>query len=212
MGVSLPRHTLVTATPAGWQAMLATRPDLAGEPMLWNWADDGGPLVVRQRQAEDAPDVIPLGLVLPPALGKRRLALGLRADAIATISPPPLLSAAIRAAPEAWRPMLAEIVALDADVRTFGSLAWTLLTGLSYLTTASDLDLLWTFDPAGLESFLHQMEALAGRAPMRIDGEIVAPAGGVHWRELRADGEVLVNHADGVRLMSRASFLSAQPS
>lgn len=200
---------MVTAAPEAWRAMLASRPDLAREPLVAGWADAGHPLVARRLAQDDPPGAIPLGLPLPPAQGKRRLALSLPPEAIANVAPPPLLRAAASAAPDAWRASLWELLTLDEQVRTFGSLAWTHLTGLPYLSAASDLDLLWSLpDPGSVDRLLGGIEAIAARAPIRIDGEVIGAAGAANWRELHTAGEVMVKHLDGLRLMTRAEFLA----
>ena len=51
---------------------------------------------------------------------------------------------------------------------------------------------------------------IAERAPMRIDGEFVTPAGvGVQWREWCSPArELVAKGRDGVRLVDRAELLS----
>ena len=55
---------------------------------------------------------------------------------------------------------------------------------------------------------------IAKLAPMRLDGEIVGPAGGVQWRELiGADAdEILVKGPTGVTSTTRAAFLAGYVS
>jgi len=205
----LARHAMATVAPEAWRAMLASRPDLAGEPLVETWADAARPLVARRSVEGDPPQTTPLGLPLPPAQGKRRIAVSLPRAAVLAVTPPPRLDDARSAAPPAWRPTIVELLALDDQVRTYGSLAWAWLTGLAYLSASSDLDLLWTLpEPASLDPLLAGIAAIAARAPMRIDGEIVGAAGAVHWRELQGGGEVMVKHPTGVRLMTREAFLA----
>ena len=66
-----------------------------------------------------------------------------------------------------------------------------------------------------IDGFLERLNAraragIARHAPMKLDGEIVGPAGGVQWRELIGDqdGEVLVKGPLAVHCMTRAAFLS----
>ena len=161
--------------------------------------------------AGDKVEKIALGLPLPPSLGKRRIAIDMAPGDILHASPPPLLAHAAEAAPAGWRPSIDKLLRRDPHIRTFGSLAWQYLTGLPYVTESSDLDLLWDLPPkAELESLLVDVAMIAKQAPMRIDGEIVGPAGGVNWIELRAGGagDVLVKGQDGVRMMTRAAFLA----
>ncbi len=189
--------------------MLASRPDLAGEPLVEAWADAARPLVARRSVESDPLHTVPLGLPLPPAQGKRRIAVSLPRAAVLAVTPPPRLDDARSAAPQVWQATIAELLALDDRARTYGSLAWAWLTGLAYLSDGSDLDLLWTLPaPALLDPLLAGIAAAAARAPMRIDGEIAGAAGAVHWRELQGGGEVMVKHPAGVRLMTREAFLA----
>jgi phosphoribosyl-dephospho-CoA transferase len=206
-----PRHRMVRVHPQAWAGLLAGRPDLADEPLLPRWADRGWPLVVRRPGCGDVEGFVPLGLPLPPAAGRKRLMLGLPPEALTGGAPPPLLRAAAGAAPAAWRPAIAEILALDGRVRCFGGLAWQHLTGLPYLTEHSDLDLIWAV--RGRE----QADRLAAglmrideTAPMKIDGEFATSGHlAVQWREWsRGAPEVMVKGADGISLVPRESWLA----
>ncbi|MDN8042617.1 malonate decarboxylase holo-[acyl-carrier-protein] synthase, partial [Burkholderia vietnamiensis] len=78
----LRRHTLVTLTAAGWSAAFARDPALAADPVVHAWAADGRPLIVRRATPDEADAArVPLGIPLPPAAGKRRVALNVAADA-----------------------------------------------------------------------------------------------------------------------------------
>lgn len=205
------RHSLATLSPEGWALLMAERPELADEPLVVRWAQAGWPLVVRRPACGDAPDRVPLGLPLPPSAGKRRIALSVARNQISTVAPPVLLADAAGSAPSHWRPTLAQLLRLDPQTRTFGSLAWAQLTGLGYLSTTSDLDLLWELPaPDAAVPLLEAIAGIAREAPMRIDGEVLGPTGGVQWRELldSKDGEVLLKTATAVRAIGRAEFLS----
>jgi malonate decarboxylase holo-[acyl-carrier-protein] synthase len=204
------RHTMVHPTPAAWSALMTARTDLASDPLLMNWLQAGYPLVVRRPAHGDAADMVPLGLPLPPAQGKRRIAVTLPPDGVAHASPPPLLAHALTVAPPGWRACLDRLIDLDPLTRTFGSLAWQFLTGLPYLTGGSDLDLLWQPASRNVDRLLAGLAEIARTAPMRIDGEIICAAGGVHWRELQEHEtqEVLVKGPRENRLMERATFLA----
>jgi len=205
----LPRHTMVTVAPQAWQALMTSHPDLAVEPLISGWADAAQPLVVRRPAANDPPGAVPLGLPLPPAFGKRRIAICLPPSAIVEAALPPLLQDVARVVPDDWRPTVTALITLDPGVRVFGSLAWEHLTGLAYLTTASDLDLLWDLpEPDQVDHLLAGIAAIARCAPMRIDGEIRAHGGDVNWAELTANGEVLVKDTTGVSLIARNAFLA----
>jgi len=202
---------MVTTSPSSWAALMALRSDLAEEPLVAGWVRAGYPLVVRRPACGDPAGTIPLGLPLPPAYGKRRIAVTLAREDIVHAGPPPLLVEAAAAAPAGWRDCIDRLLHLDPQTRTFGSLAWQHLTALPYLSEGSDLDLLWQLpSEADVEALLAEIAAIARAAPMRIDGEVVAAAGGVQWRELRGDdaGEVLVKGPRDVRTMTRAEFLA----
>jgi phosphoribosyl-dephospho-CoA transferase len=214
--ICLARHDFVRVDAAPWQAMLSARSDLIGEPLLVAWALQNRPLIARRddRSGSRACDSsqVPLGLPLPPAQGKRRIAILLPAGAIRDITSPPRLAEIAPSAPPAWRPTIDRLLRLDDCVRAYGSLAWQHLTGLPYLSNTSDLDLLWDHaDAPSSETLLAGILAIERRAPMRIDGELVAADGkAVHWRELASGSpEVMAKRLDSIALLSRQAFLSA---
>ena len=190
--------------------MLAGRGDLVDEPLLTAWAQRGWPLIIRRPVCEDAPGAVPLGLPLPLTRKKRRLMLRLAPEDLVDSAPPPRLTAARVAAPEAWRNTIEALLALDAQVRCFGSLAWQHLTGLAYLTAESDLDLLWRVDLAkAADALAVRIAEIAEHAAMRIDGEFITSAGvGVQWREWRSPArELVAKGRDGVRMADRGELL-----
>ncbi|MCB8877126.1 malonate decarboxylase holo-[acyl-carrier-protein] synthase [Acidisoma silvae] len=206
------RHWMLTPNRNAWAGLLARRPDLASEPLVAAWAERGFPLVLRRPLEDEPPGEVPLGLPLPPGLGKRRLALTLPERDIVSIQPPPRLAAAAATAPAAWQGTIAALLRLDAGTRCFGSLAWHYLTGLSYLSPASDLDLLWEL-PAQPSSLLDGIAAIAGAAPMQIDGEVQGSSGAAQWRELHASCDhVAVKNDTAVVLMAKGAFLACAPS
>jgi phosphoribosyl-dephospho-CoA transferase len=212
----LRRHDLVFVSPSAWRCLLDARRDLAGEPLVAGWIDRGWPLIARRIQPGEA-DGLPLGLPLPPSLGKRRIALLLPADAMVSSGPPPLLGDAIAVAPPAWRPTMERLVDLAAahggQARVFGSLAWLLLTGLDYLTARSDLDILLPLPHAGEVARLTAgLAALEATAPMHLDGELVRGDGaGVNWREVHECAhEVLVKTARNATLFCANRFLAGE--
>ncbi|MEA2801648.1 MAG: phosphoribosyl-dephospho-CoA transferase, partial [Rhodospirillaceae bacterium] len=160
---------------------------------------------------------VALGLPLPPFAGKRRLSFLMQPDDIVSTAPPLELSATINIAPESWRHTLDQVADLASrhgvEARVFGSLAWQTLTGLTYLTASSDLDLLLPIrrssDLAQLTTDLATIEAAA---PMRLDGELVRDDGvGVNWREIHTGArEVLVKSTDDVALLDTNLFFSRE--
>lgn len=210
------RHDLVYVAPRGWRAMLAGRDDLAAEPLVVRWAEQGWP-TIRRRAMPDDPSGMTLGLPLPPSAGKKRLAFIVQTDDVASVARPPLLSDARKSAPVAWLPTLDRLADLPfrhaVEARVFGSLAWQTLTGLAYVTEHSDLDLLLDLDrDTDLDRLTADIAAIEAGAPMRLDGELMRDDGAaVNWRELHAGtNDVLVKRLDGVGLLGRRSFVAGE--
>ncbi len=209
------RHDLVRLASSAWDGLLGSEAGSSHGIWLARWRDAGWPLVGRRRGPCDSPDEVPLGLPLPPAAGKARVALAVARRAIVSVGPPPALAEARSAVPPRWRPVVDELVRLGDSVgpspRLFGSIAWAALTGLAYSTRDSDLDVLWRLgegqDTAPLLRGLTRIEAAA---PMRLDGEIVWPDGrAVQWKELASGAsKVLVKTLDSVALVETASLLA----
>jgi phosphoribosyl-dephospho-CoA transferase len=212
------RHDLLHVRPDVWASAVAHCPSLAGVPLLRAWADRGWPVIVRRRAEAEDPDLVPVGVPLPTAAGKRRVALLLSPEGVLQSSSPPLLRAAARVADRGWRPTIASLLALGArtgvEPAAFGSLLWQHLTGLAYLSPHSDLDVLWPV-PADFDvlSLVFSIAEIQRDAPLRIDGEVIFPDGSaVNWRELwnalrAADlPTVLAKSMEGVRLLEIASL------
>lgn len=216
MGSDLRRHDLVRVGPASfgeYAASLREHPSPGAGTPASGWAEAGRPLIVRRIAPGDPDDCVPLGLPLPPDADgrRRRIPIALRPASLAPVRSPTLAQARATA-PAAWHPTVDALVAFGARhglvPRPFGSLLWQAVTGLAYLTAASDLDVLWllpeTCDPDGLRHLLDGIAAVAEVAPMRLDGEVLLPdGGGIHWRELREvphGGAVLVKYRDRVAM------------
>ena len=207
------RHDLVFVSPTAWRSFIETRDDLADDPLVAGWVDRGWPLIARRSTPEEGHGV-PLGLPLPPSAGKRRIGLLMDPAGIRSTAPPPLLSAAVRVAPAAWIPTLRTLnqvaTRLSVDARVFGSLAWCLLTGLSYLSVSSDLDFILSLPrPRDFAELMTELHSIDSAAPMRLDGEIVRDDGtGVHWRELHSGAcDVLAKTAGSPALLNSAEFI-----
>jgi phosphoribosyl-dephospho-CoA transferase len=210
------RHELLSVAPSSWRLELASRPAVAAAPFLATWADNGWPVIVRRRMAGDDADRVPVGVPLPPAAGKRRIALTIPEQAVLERSPPPSLLAAGHAANPGWGPTIRALVALGArhsvSPAAFGSLLWQYRIGLPYLSPRSDLDVLWPIRAdCEIGALVAGIAAAERGAPMRIDGEVVFPDGeAVNWRELHMalnqDGptEVLAKSIGGMRLLDVA--------
>ncbi len=205
------RHRLIYVDPARWAEILAADPALQAIPVVVDWIAAGHPLIARRRVCSDGAGLVPLGLPLPPSLGKQRLAISVAPDMIVSDAPPPLLADAMRRAPVAWQETNAALVALDPETRCFGSLAWAYLTGLPYLSATSDLDLVWQVStPDDVAPLVAALARIDAHAPMRLDGEIVTSTGlAVQWREVASNApEILAKAADGNRMISRAEWFA----
>jgi phosphoribosyl-dephospho-CoA transferase len=184
------RHDLLHVAPDVWASALAHRPALADLPLLEQWTDRKWPVIVRRRAQGEDPGLVPVGVPLPPAAGKCRVALVLPPGGILQRSSPPLLRATAEVANSGWQSTIASLLALGtrtgAEPLAFGSLLWEHLTGLAYLSPQSDLDVLWPL-PADFDvrSLVAGIAKVQRDAPFRIDGEVIFPDGSaVNWREL----------------------------
>lgn len=225
------RHDLAWLAPeAAIAARLAGPAGIgAGEAygLLAGWLQCGHPLIVTAQPAPSAasansaasPAAAPatglrLGLALPPALGKRRLAFVVPPSCVRALTSPPALADAAPALPAAWQPTLAALLAAPAlapcAARVYGSAAIQVSTGEACLGDNSDLDLL--LSPPDWASAVAACTALArldaaGGGP-RLDGEIRNARGeAAAWRELAAQpARVLVKGNAGATLLPLAEF------
>jgi len=211
------RHQLVSISQEAWQNLVDMRDDLK-DPVIANWAARERPLIIR-RACPQEPAGVPLGLPLPPSMGKRRISVVINETCILSSRPPPSLAEVLSDAPHQWREALtflqSKAIENKWDIRVFGSLAWQWLTGLPYLNATSDLDVLLTChsrtDALAQADLLAELEAMA---PIPIDGELVLPDGdAVNWREIHlGQEELLMKSMTAARLVTRSCFLQALPS
>jgi phosphoribosyl-dephospho-CoA transferase len=217
------RHDLLHVAPDVWASIMAHHPALAGLPLLEAWADRGWPVIVRRRAEAEDPGLVPIGIPLPPAVGKRRVSLLLPPGGVLQRLAPPLLRTAAQVADPIWQTTIASLLVLgaraDLEPAAYGSLLWQHRTGLAYLSPSSDLDVLWPV-PGGFDvsSLVFGIAEVQRDAPLRIDGEIVFPDGtAVNWRELwnayRAGDRaaVLAKSMEGVRLLDISSLSRVGP-
>jgi phosphoribosyl-dephospho-CoA transferase len=110
---------------------------------------------------------------------------------------------------------------IGVEPSAFGSLLWQHLTGQTYLSPHSDLDVLWPVPPCfDVLSLVFGIAAVQRAASLCIDGEVVFPDGSaVNWRELwmayrtAERASVLAKTMEGVRLLDFASLPGiGQPS
>ncbi|MGX1320069.1 phosphoribosyl-dephospho-CoA transferase [Bradyrhizobium sp. USDA 377] len=208
------RHDLVFVSPAGWRTMLDARGDLAADALVARWPKMRWP-TIRRRALPGEANGLALGLPLPPSAGKKRISILVDNDHVTSVARPPLLRQARAYAPRNWWPTLDRLDALArrhaVDARVFGSLAWQSLTGLDYVTTGSDLDVLFEFRTGtDIDRFVADVAAIEADAPMRLDGELMdADGAAVNWREFHGGAsELLVKSIDSVGLLGRRQFIS----
>ncbi|OGA99166.1 MAG: malonate decarboxylase holo-[acyl-carrier-protein] synthase [Burkholderiales bacterium RIFCSPHIGHO2_12_FULL_61_11] len=220
------RHDLVWLHLAGrHQAQAATAccaADAGAQEELAEWIAAGYPLIVSQQPPTLAADCLQLGLALPPARGKRRLAFVLPRSAVLRSSAPPLLrtlqsaqpGAASARLPAAWQPVLAVLLGKPAvmatEPRVYGSAGMQAVTGVDCVGAASDLDVLFAPpDWAAARALILALRAndLVNAQP-RVDGEVISPAGdAVAWRELAgSSAKLLVKGSLTTRLIERQAF------
>ncbi|MHB0771220.1 malonate decarboxylase holo-[acyl-carrier-protein] synthase [Bradyrhizobium sp. 5.13L] len=208
------RHDLVFVSPAGWREMLDARHDLTTDALVVRWAKMGWP-TIRRRPLPCEASGLALGLPLPPSAGKKRISLLVDIDRVASVARPPSLRQARAYAPRSWWPTLDRLDMLArrraVDARVFGSLAWQSLTGLDYVTSHSDLDVLFEFRrETDIDRFVADVAEIEVDAPMRLDGELMGADGAaVNWRELHGGArELLVKSIERVVLLGRHQFMS----
>lgn len=203
----LPRHTLVwLSAHAGWQADIA-----AHESRLADWFAQGRPAIVARRAADDADPRLRLGVPLPPAEGKLRLALCMPAHDVLRTAALPTLQAVLEGdLVQDWQRPLQALQDIAA-ARVFGAFAWQHLTGLHYVHARSDIDLLWRIDTAAqADALVARLQAWETEHGRRVDGELCLVDGGaVNWREYAGRSrEVLVKRLDGAALELRDALFA----
>ncbi|MGV1908390.1 malonate decarboxylase holo-[acyl-carrier-protein] synthase [Agrobacterium cavarae] len=209
--MNLDRHQLVYLYPAFWSVLFETHPDTRDLAELADWAMLGRPLIARRRFCSDSKDSVPLGLPLPPSLGKKRLSFVAPLEAVASTASPPRIADVINAAPVTWRPALEALLEVEPNTRCFGSLAWQFLTDLPYLSETSDIDLLWYASTLGdVDRIVAAIKTIDAASMVTLDGEIVTPGGlAIQWREWASGAhEVLAKSSDGNRLVARDMVFS----
>ena len=217
-GSNLPRHTLVWPTAAALGRLIDECDDDAVHAALREWRDGAFPFVARRIDAlaHESSTAVAVGLPLPPAHGKLRIAITLWPGEIACHRAPLALSEIAPVLPSPWRDALASLDrdarALEITLRGFGSAAWQAITCLPYLRDESDVDL--TFAPssfAQLDATLALFERWEHATQRRIDAEITFDGDrAVAWREWAGappTARVLAKSRKDARLVARASLV-----
>lgn len=218
------RHTLVWIRPKCRASVTAQVTDDAMHAHVAAWLAADRPFVVARQPCGGvlsdtiAPDTIAVGLALPPAQDKRRIALSVTAHDIARYTPALRLADAVAHAPAAWQPALAELdfeaTKIDLELRVFGSLAWQALSGMQYMTPQSDIDLLWhPLSHAQLQQGIELLAHWEQSSGLRADGEVLFGINSaVSWREWAtlksgSDQRVLVKRASSAELVAAHELL-----
>ncbi len=207
------RHELAWLSSRGWEAAI-DRAQPGQRDAIGQWRRQDWPAIVRRADAGLEPGQVSLGIPLPPSSdgAKGRIALNVFKADVARRSRPLALADAAQAAPERWHAPLGALVTRSSGLalRAYGSLAMQAITGQPYLTTVSDIDVLFApSDMASLHEGLLLLEQYSALLP--LDGEIVFPSGAaVAWKEWLGaapmQSRVLVKDAVAVRLASIAEL------
>ncbi|MBW6401324.1 malonate decarboxylase holo-[acyl-carrier-protein] synthase [Roseomonas sp. HJA6] len=212
------RHDLLLIASDAWRSALDRSPAMAELPFVRGWVERGWPVILRRHAEAEDNDLVAVGLPLPPGAGRHRVGLLLPSEAILRVRRPPSLRAAAWVVDPGRRPTVPALLQFGerygVEPAVVGSLLWHHVTGLPYLTPASDLDLLWPVRRLGdIHPLLRGIARLQRDTPFRIDGEVILPDGVAgNWRELwnadtaSGDIDVLGKSLAGVRLVLRASL------
>jgi phosphoribosyl-dephospho-CoA transferase len=209
------RHRWVHVERATHASLAASCEDATLQAQVAEWLVLERPLIARARQPGEPAHFQPLGLCLPRARAKRRVALAVAPEGVAKVEEAAPLREVARVLPRACLPVVLQLSEraseLGFEARAFGSAAWQWRTGEEYLDASSDLDLLAAPPSLGaLKAWLALLVHLDSVSPMRLDGEIECSSGeAVNWRELaRGAPQVLLKSNRGARLAAGQWFWS----
>lgn len=183
------RHNRIWLSNRGWQRAYGAV-DKAHLPEIERWATHDWPLVVRRSDVGFEVATVAVGLALPPDVGsgrKIRIPLSVHPDDIARHEAPLAFAHAASVLPLAWQLAFSdlshELTAAQLEFRVYGSVALQAMTGLSYVTATSDIDVLfYPATHAQLQQGVHLLQKYVQNLP--LDGEIVFPSGhAVAWKE-----------------------------
>ncbi|NHN89751.1 malonate decarboxylase holo-[acyl-carrier-protein] synthase [Acetobacter conturbans] len=218
---TLRRHALFTVLPASWTVMAGHYP----EHEVRSWVEKGRPLICRRplpHEVSGTAPGVPLGLPLPPCMGKQRLSFLAPQHTVRSFPVSPDLSAhqTCTGLSDARKKDITLLLALGhrhhIAPQVTGSLFWQSMTHLPYLSENSDLDLLWHVDPRKHDviALLHDLAKAENSLSMRLDGEIIFPNDrAVQWRELhhalkrRDNAPLLVKSLVGLELIAPSSLM-----
>jgi phosphoribosyl-dephospho-CoA transferase len=193
----LRRHSFAWITDSGSHSEFAESETPQNDRVcLRNWLGRGRPLIIRRPcRSEDGKSVY-VGLSLPPNPVKRRLAFRLPFSSLANVVEPPLWTECAEASPESSEmagPILSVIEAANLTLQTFGSYAWQHFTGLSYVTSNSDIDLIVPINRREDWQRFRELMSEAQKKDQRVDLEIMLNGdASFNWREFEAPGTRLL--------------------
>lgn len=213
--LSIGRHGLAWLDPARLDLNACAVCTPEARAVFDRWLARGWPMVIRRYQPGDDPQLLPLGIALPPQEGKQRIGVSVPLASVREMRSPLQLRHALAAAPENWRRDLLlldrQLQAIGVAACVYGSLAWQALTGQNYFTEHSDVDLLsLPASHARLEQLIATLLAWENETGRRADGEVLLPGNrAVAWREMAQGAEqVLAKYANGFQLIPRHELMA----
>jgi phosphoribosyl-dephospho-CoA transferase len=214
-GDKWPPHTFVSVDANALRRHWPNGPDRYSTPLALAWFSQQRPAICTRSHGELPRGFIAAGIATPPEHGKRRIALTLPRSAACERRAPPTLRE-VAATSLTHQAALSDLAtradAANLQMSVFGSFAWQHVTGLTYVTEHSDLDLLWRPRSAReLQSAIELLARWESQFGLRADGEAVFPGGqAVNWREwAQPSATILVKSITGARLLGRAACLAA---
>ena len=171
------------------------------------WLAAGFPVIVCRPGTTAAG--IHCGIPLPPAMGRKRIALRVSQKAVLAQRSLPRLKECLAGLAQSFWPVSDSLLAWNPEV--FGSLAWQHLTGLQYLHAKSDLDLLFRVRNPEEWQLLRTNPVL--RDNPFCDPEILlCRQHAFSWREFcTADASLLVKTDQQVFLLPKRLLMDASP-
>ena len=193
----LRRHSFAWITDSGSPSLFPEdETPLNDVVSLRNWLGRGRPVIIRRPcRSEDGKSVY-VGLSLPPDPVKRRVAFRLPFSSLANVVEPPLWTECAEAFPESFgmaSPILSVIEAVKLPLQTFGSYAWQHHTGLSYVTSNSDIDLIVPINRREDWQRFRQLMSETQKTDHRVDLEVILNGdASFNWREFETPGTRLL--------------------
>lgn len=220
MNTAFQRHDLVWLEPDGDLDSYAVNP--AHASLVREWITEGNPLVVARQPGAETPEepALWLGFTMAPPLTRQRVSVRVPQRMITRHTGPLGLADTLAHAPE-WRETLLQLIEMcnrvGVKASVYGALSWQTLTGRTYLTGSSDIDLLFYCTEVGTARLLCNALSFLRDTGPRLDGEIISDSGrGVAWREFNAachSGEgarVLAKSLHNVQLISTSDFFDTR--